>query len=171
LRKLSMQVWFAALLFCFLAGAGGAALILEYFFHFMPCELCLLERKPYYIGAAVMAVTFLCAYFHAPRKWAAIGFIIVALLMLSDIGLSVYHVGVELKYWPGPTACASMGLRGMPISAENMLGSINNTIVIPCDIPAGYIFGISFAGWNGIAAFCYLIIAALALYLPRKQAR
>ena len=34
------------------------------------------------------------------------GFAVIAALMLWNTGLSVYHAGVEWKFWPGPIDCS-----------------------------------------------------------------
>jgi len=161
----------AALLFLGLAGTVGMALALQYGWHYHPCELCLLERMPYYVGAALMVIGFLTAI-AGWRRLTCLLFIIIALLMLYDFGLSIYHVGVERHYWPGPTACASATASALPAQAGDLLsGLANSQVIIPCDIAGGYIFGLSFAEWNVLACLGFAIFAAFAAWFPFRVGR
>src|SRR5262249_33267520 len=70
-----------------------------------PCELCLLQRWPYYIGIPIAAAAALLAR-SAPRNGAvALLLLLVALIFIVSAGLGVYHAGVEWRFWEGPTAC------------------------------------------------------------------
>lgn len=162
----SLQLLGAFLLFCGLGGTVGSALALEHIGGFVPCELCLLERVPYYIGLGLLALAFFTVLCGFSPKFAAALFLCVALLMLYDAGLSLYHVGVELKYWPGPVSCSSPSLANLPAQASSLLENLNKTRITPCNVPAGYIFGISFAGWGCIAAVIFTCCAAFAAYFP-----
>lgn len=162
----ALQAVFAALLLAGLAGTVATALALQYIWGFLPCELCLLERIPYYAGAALMVFALAALRFRSPPKWAAVLFVITGLLMLADAALSLYHVGVELKYWAGPTACSSFALSALPADTNALLANLNSLNIIPCDRPAGYIFGLSFAGWNAVATFAFALFAAFAAWFP-----
>lgn len=168
--RLSQGV-FAALLCFALAGTVSAALALQYIWGFLPCELCLLERIPYYIGAVLAALAFAAALCHFSPKWAALLFLLIAGLMFYDAAVSAYHVGVELKYWQGPSSCSSAHLGAVPATADSLLENMNAAPVIPCDQIPGTIFGISFAGWNGIATFTFGIFAVFAAWFPFARRR
>ncbi|KAA6405754.1 disulfide bond formation protein B [Candidatus Tokpelaia sp.] len=165
-----LQGSFAALLCVVLTGTVALALALQYIGGFLPCELCLLERIPYYIGASLAALAFVAALCRCPPKWVAFLFIFIALLMFYDAALSVYHVGVELKYWPGPDGCSLAAAQAQ--QAGSLLDSLNDSArIIPCEVPAGYIFGISFAGWNALATFFFALCAVFAARFPLTRAR
>ena len=68
-----------------------------------------------------------------------------------------YHAGVEMKLWPGPTACTGTGV---DISFGD-LTNINATRVVPCDAIQWRdpVLGITLAGYNA------LISAAIVLAL------
>ncbi len=71
---------------------------------YAPCELCLKERIPYYIGIPVAAATLIFAL----REWRALtlaGFILLFLIFAFSAGFGIYHAGVEWHFWQGPTAC------------------------------------------------------------------
>lgn len=124
-------------------GAWGSQLIggLE------PCELCLVQRWPYYVGLPVLAVVLLgWKLIPAPVR---IGLTLVAMAaFIVSIGLGVYHAGVEYGFWIGPAECSGPGTS---VSFSD-LGSINSVEVVPCDEVQWQLFGISLAGFNALAS-------------------
>src|SRR5215472_14000607 len=88
-----------------LVAIGGAATILgawyfQYVLHYVPCELCLDERIPYYVGIPLALVVALAASLRAPRPLLVAGLALLVVIMLISAGLGVYHAGVEWKFWP-----------------------------------------------------------------------
>jgi disulfide bond formation protein DsbB len=147
-----------------LVAAGGTATILgayffEYVLHMAPCPLCLDERIPYYVAIPLALVIALAALWHAPRPLLVGGLALLAVLMLINAGLGVYHSGVEWKFWPGPRDCtgpiASFG------NAGNLLSQMDQTSIVRCDDAAWRFLGISLAGYNALIS---LALAAIALW-------
>ena len=94
-----------------LVAAGGAATILgAYFFQYVlglpPCPLCLEQRIAYYVSIPLAIVLGFAAAKHAPRPLLAVGFAAIAVAMLYNAGLGLFHAGVEWKWWPGPQECS-----------------------------------------------------------------
>src|SRR5271157_1213775 len=69
-----------------------------------PCELCLTQRYAFYAAAPLAALTAFLAS-RSAHALARVGFALIALVFLANVGLAFYHVGVEQNWWPGPTAC------------------------------------------------------------------
>src|ERR1700730_16775367 len=95
----------------FIVAAGGTATILgAYYFQYVlgmaPCELCLKERIPYYVSIPLALVVAIAALRGAPRKAVRAGLAVIVVAMLIVAGMSIYHAGVEWKFWPGPTDCS-----------------------------------------------------------------
>jgi len=149
----------AALLAIGMAVAVGTALGFQYFGGYMPCELCLKERIPYYIGVPLMIAALVAAVLKAPpaivRGLLALG----AVLMLIGAGLGTYHAGVEWHFWAGPSSCTGFGDVGGS-DASSLLNDLNTIKPPSCDQAAGRFLGISFAGWNVVAS---VVLAAIAL--------
>src|ERR1700733_12674807 len=82
--------------------AIGGALLSQYVGGLVPCELCLLERWPYYIG---MPLSLLVIATGGKRGLLIGGSALVVLVFLASSGLAFYHVGVEQHWFAGPTAC------------------------------------------------------------------
>ena len=132
-----------------LAGAGSAFLLLAALAFqaagYAPCELCILQRWPHVLAAALGLVAWLT---HGARAVLWLG----ALAALVAMGFAAYHAGVEYGFWPGPTACTSTGGIGA-LSTADLLAQIESTTrVVRCDEPALVILGVSMAGMNALAS-------------------
>ncbi len=134
------------------------ALCFEYIGGYLPCELCLEQRLPYYIGLPVLAVVI--GAWKVMPVMLRIGLTFaVALLFLWSTYLGAFHAGVEWGFWPGPTACTGTGT-GEGISFDD-LGDINANRVVQCDAVQLRILGISLAGYNALIS---LLISALLFW-------
>ncbi len=116
---------------------------------YAPCELCLQERIPYYLGipAAALAVVF-AARGGKIRLLAA--FVGLALIFAASAGFGAYHVGVEWGFWPGPKDCT--GPLDHIRSIEDFRAELQRVKVVRCDAVAIRILGLSLAGWNAIVS-------------------
>jgi disulfide bond formation protein DsbB len=145
-RKLLLQMTLAASL-----GALALAYGAQYGFGLAPCELCLKQRIPY----ALIAALALIGLADTRRRLAYLGFITA--LFACETGLASYHVMVERHLVQGPESCVSA-----PSPAggtlEDLLHRIQSAPVVACDQPAWSFHGVTMAGMN--AAFA----ASLALF-------
>ena len=130
-----------------------------------PCELCLLQRWPYYIGVPIAAVTTALASRPGSMRLVASLLAILALIFLVSAGFASYHAGVEWGFWPGPSACT--GQYVAPASTDDFLKSLDAASSVRCDEAAIRVLGLSLAGWNVLAS---LVIACLAT-LGAKSAK
>jgi len=144
------------------AATLGGAYFFQYALGYQPCSLCLQERIPYIfaIGAALIAGIL--------SREANLGFWPVGFMGLCALAfaigtlLSAYHVGVEYKWWPGPTSCSGT-VMSMPGSIEEMRDAIANPKHLPrCDDAAWTLFGISLAGFNLIISFGLFVLSFLS---------
>jgi len=134
----------------------GAALVSQYWGGLQPCELCLMERWPYYVA---IAIAFLALIFPAVG-WSRAALLLLALVFVASAGLGFYHVGVEYHWFRGPTACTSNG--GVPQTLEQLKQMLARTQVVMCDQVQWSLGGISLAGWNFIASFLIAVFAFFA---------
>ncbi len=160
----------AAVAAAIIAACGAATILGAYYFqyilHYVPCELCLKERVPYYAAIPLALVGVLAAWMRAPRQVIVGGLVLLALLMLAGVGLGVYHSGVEGKFWPGPTE--GSGGTGNFGNASGLLERMQQTRLVPCDVAAWRFLGISLAGYNALIS---LALAVLALWGAAKAKR
>jgi disulfide bond formation protein DsbB len=146
-----------------LVAAGGVATILgAYFFQYVlklpPCPLCLEQRIAYYVSIPLAIVLAFAAARHAPRQLVAAGLVVIALAMLFNAGLALFHAGVEWKWWPGPRECSGpitdLGAGG------DLLGQLQEISVVRCDEAAWRFLGLSLAGYNVLISYALAVIAA-----------
>ncbi|KAA3516955.1 disulfide bond formation protein B [Agrobacterium vitis] len=155
----------ALLLTLGMAGVVGSALAFEYLGGYIPCELCLLQRKPYYIGAAIGVVTVIAAALNLPAKVTKSLILLLGLIMIVSAGLGVYHAGVEWHFWEGPSACSATSGAGFNSSGD-ILAQLNSFKGPSCTEAALRIFGVSLAGWNVLTS---LVLAAIAFWGAQRM--
>lgn len=133
----------------------------ELFGGFEPCPLCLEQRVPYYVGVP-LAFAALGAAFADAATPARLLALTAAATMVWAAGLGVYHAGVEWGFFEGPASCAGGG--GAVTDASSLLATLEETRFVSCTEAAGRFLGLSFAGWNVVAAAgaAILLIAAAA---------
>ena len=136
-----------------LAGAGAAgllsfALIAQYAFNQHPCHLCIVQRVPY---ALIAALAVLSVFWKNTADCINRTAWLCVLLFIVDGGIAVYHSGVELGFFLGPSGCTNSDHSGA--SLEEMRAAIMNAALVPCDQPMSYFLGLSMASWNAVAAF------------------
>lgn len=150
----------AALLFAVSGGLLLGALAFQFLGGLKPCEMCHWQR---WAHLGVLAV--------AGLAWAtgnrALGWLAV-LAMAGAAGLGLFHAGVELKWWPGVTACTAPVVPGM--STEAMLDSLMNAPLVRCDEIPWSLFGLSMAGWNALVSAGAALCGAFLLIFTGKRA-
>ncbi len=140
----------------------GAALASQYWGGLDPCELCLLERWPWWAAIAISAATWL-----AGTRLSLTGpALLLALVFLVSAGLGLYHAGVELRWFPGPSACTASGPAATSI--DQLRAQLVGKQAVMCDQVQWSLLGISLAGWNGLvslamAGFCAMTARGCSL--------
>jgi disulfide bond formation protein DsbB len=146
-----------------LIAAGGAATLLgAYFFQYVlglpPCPLCLEQRIAYYVSVPLAIVLGFAAAKGAPRPPLMAGFAVIALAMVYNAGLGLYHAGVEWKWWPGPRECT--GEIGNLGAGGDLLGQLQSISLVRCDEAAWRFLGLSLAGYNVLISLALAAVAA-----------
>ena len=143
----------------------GGALAFQYIGGLAPCELCILQRWPY-VATIVLG---LAGFLAAGSKQTGAARAVIALcgvVFLIGAGIAAYHVGVEQKWWQGPSTCT--GLSNFSGGLNDLLKRIQNAPVVRCDEIAWSLFGISMAGYNFILSLILTGICALSLKARAK---
>jgi len=144
--------------------AGAAALVLGFAhlleaFGWPPCDLCLRQRVPYWVGIALALTGGLATL---PRfklaSFAPLLMIGVALTFLVGMGLAVQHIGVEQHWWK--SACSVGGGTGR---IEDLMNNLGGASIIACDQTRPFLFGLSLAIYNLLICAG---LAALAASIP-----
>ncbi|MFG1377945.1 disulfide bond formation protein B [Xanthobacter autotrophicus] len=146
----------------------GSALALAAAWYFQlvvglaPCPLCLDQRLPYYAAIPLGLLAFAAAR-TGRTKLARVLLGVIGLAMVGNMGLAIYHAGVEWQFWTGPTACT-----GAPVMTGNVLSALKGARVPRCDEAAWRLLGVSMAGWNALIAAAMAVVAFGAATTGRK---
>ena len=132
------------------------AYISQYVFGLQPCALCHYQRIPFFL---VIIVTLL-SFFIKEEKWQKIIIKIALAILIFNVFLAFYHVGVEQKIFIFDK-CASLipNLDNLEALKKELLRAKS----IRCDEPQFILFGISMAGWNVIYCASVVVFAIFAL--------
>jgi disulfide bond formation protein DsbB len=153
----------AAGLILLIAAATIAGAWIFQAFGIAPCELCLSERIPYYVGVPVAALTLIFAL-RESKALMLVGFILLFLIFAFSAGFGIYHAGVEWHFWEGPTACTGSTMT-KATSMQDFLHQLQTVKVVRCDAVAIRILGLSLAGWNAVIS---AVLAVIAIWGMRK---
>jgi disulfide bond formation protein DsbB len=132
----------------------GTALLSQYWGGLAPCELCLLQRWPWGVAIAISLVALVVGN-RPSLPWVAL---VLAIVFATGAVFAFYHVGVEQKWFAGPSACTA---HGDATTLEEMKRQIIGTAPVLCDRVQWSLFGVSLAGWNLLAS---LAMAAICLW-------
>lgn len=147
-----------------LVAAGGSAALgfaytMQYVFNKLPCHLCYVQRKPYFVVIALGILAALLA-----RKFPRVTFALLLLAgcaLLVDMGIAGFHFGTEMKWWPLLDGCGGEGAIPDPnLSMDELMKYFENRPIVRCDVPGWVFLGLSMTGWNflyatGFAAFTF----------------
>lgn len=144
--------------------ALSIALVSQYGFGKFPCELCLLQRYPYGVAAALGLLFFLL---RAKIAWKPFFRLAIIAAYLTTAGIALYHVGVEQGWITGPTGCSAK--TGSAATIEELRQQIMGAALVSCKDVSAELFGISMAAWNALYAIAAAIGAGL-LWRMSKEA-
>lgn len=130
-----------------LAGAGSALLLIAALGFqaagYAPCELCILQRWPHVAAAVIAGLIWLTG---RTRALAILGLAAAA----TATALAIYHTGVELAWWAGPSHCSG-GVGDLArLTTQDLMTRLQAAPVVRCDEVAWSFLGVSMAGWNAI---------------------
>jgi len=145
-----------------------AALLFEHVGGFRPCELCLIERKPWYF-AAPGGFLALFALKQGRSGFTQLLLGVMAVLFILNAGLAFYHSGVEWKWWLGPSSCTGDALSALGGGGVgNFLDSLNDIQIVRCDEAQFRLFGLSFSGYNTLMSAAMALIALSGIFYTRR---
>ncbi|WP_317993859.1 disulfide bond formation protein B [Bartonella gliris] len=157
------SLWAFFLAFC-LTATIGLALGFEHIGGYLPCDLCLIERFPYYGAIPFLILAGFGAWFSRMSLWIQLLFLCVFVLMSISFVLAIYHAGIEYGFWPAPLSCGSNAAR-MVTDVNQLLNRLNNIHPPSCSEASTRFLFLSFAGWNVVSSLFYMLAS---LYIASK---
>lgn len=131
----------------YLAGTALTAALAIQWAGYEPCELCLRQRLPYYLGLPALAAAIVVRRRRpgAHRTASVLEGTALAAFVLAFL-LAAHHVGVEQGLWEGPVRCVSRTFDMSSLDA--FAAQIGSTPMVSCNVPSFRILGFSLASWN-----------------------
>jgi disulfide bond formation protein DsbB len=153
------QFHIALAIFVIAAATLGGAWIFQ-LSGYAPCDLCLKQRIPYYIGIPLALITVLAAW-RRQHTLLLPDFIGLALLFGFSTLFGIYHSGVEWGFWQGPSDCT--GTLTQVDSMTDFMKQLQTVKVVRCDAVAIRILGLSLAGWNAVISIGLFVLAIMGV--------
>ena len=137
----------------------GSAFIIEYFFGYIPCNLCKIERIPYGLSIVILIINY-------NFKGNQIFYSVLLMLIFSfSIIISAYHFGIEQGFINESKVCESEYLN--LLTKEEILNSLNK-LNISCKDVAFKIFDLSLTTYNIFISIFMLLISTKIYLLNNK---
>jgi len=140
----------------------GAALFSQYWGGLRPCELCLLQRWPWGVAIVISLIATMVGS-RPSLPWATLA---LAAVFAAGSALALYHVGVEQRWFAGPSACTAPGAAADTV--EQLKAQLLHQQPVRCDEPAWTLWGVSLAGWNLLASLI-MTGCCLAAFLQSRR--
>ena len=149
--------YWAIIVFLLSVLAISNALIAEFIFHILPCEMCYNQRYPYYFIISI----FIVFYFinKTSNIWL---YVLTELAVLYGLFYAVWHVGIEQNLLSGPSNCS--GKLEEASSVSDLKEQILNQAVINCNEISWSILGLSAATLNSLLLFLLLLFNTIFIF-------
>ena len=142
--------------------ALGSAYFIEYILGHQPCNLCLIERLPYFLAIIII---FLGLSLNRFEKFT---FISLGLIFASASILSLYHVGIEQGFFKESLVCISNDEINS-LDKEDLMKELQKKVVSCKDVQFT-LLGLSLATINTIISFILSVIT-FKLFLNYEKNR
>tara|TARA_B110000263_G_scaffold171691_1_gene149682 strand:- start:173 stop:658 length:486 start_codon:yes stop_codon:yes gene_type:complete len=137
------------------------AYFIQYVLDHQPCNLCLIERVPYILTIIIITLTLIF------KKFEKICLIILALVFVSAMFISFYHVGIEQGFINESLVCDLKNKSGS-LTTEDLLKELKEK-TISCKDVTFKIFGLSLATINIIISLILSIIITKIFFNYEKN--
>ena len=131
-----------------------AAYFIQYVLKHEPCNLCLIERIPYFFSIIVISI---CLF---TEKFEKLTLIMLSLIFFSATLIAFYHFGIEQGFIKESLVC-DLNNESNNLSKEALLNQLK-TMPVSCKDVTFKIFGLSLATFN---IFISLILSIITMKL------
>ena len=139
-----------------------SAYFIEYILGYKPCNLCLIERLPYFITIIIILIGSIVS------RLEKIILITLALIFSAATILSFYHFGIEQGFFNESLVCISNNEINN-LSKEDLLKELQKEVVSCKDVQFT-LLGLSLATINAIISFILSVITfMLFLNFEKKK--
>ena len=139
-----------------------AAYFIQYVLKHQPCNLCLIQRIPYFFSIIIISI---CLF---TNKFEKLSLITLSLIFFSATLVAFYHFGIEQGFIKESLVC-DLNNESSNLSKEALLNELN-TLPVSCKDVTFKIFNLSLATFN---IFITLILGVITtkLFLTYEKNR
>ena len=139
-----------------------SAYFVEYILGYKPCNLCLIERLPYFFAIIIILLCLII------NKFYKIVFILLAITFAVGTILSFYHFGIEQGFFKESLVCATNNEINS-LAKEDLIKELQKKVVSCKDVQFT-LLGLSLAIINTIISFILSVIT-LKYFLNYEKSR
>ena len=137
------------------------AYFIQYILGHLPCNLCLIERIPYFLTIIIILTSFIS------KKYEKIYLALLSAIFIFATLLSFYHFGIEQGFIKESLVC-DLSSQNNNLTAEDILRELKEK-VISCKDITFKILGLSLATINTIISLILSIIITNIFYNYEKN--
>ena len=127
-----------------------SAYFVEYILGYKPCNLCLIERLPYFFATIIIFISLII------NRFEKFVLIFLSLIFASGAILSFYHFGIEQGFFKESLVCISNDEINSLIK-EDLIKELQKKVVSCKDVHFTFL-GLSLATINTIISFILSVI-------------
>ena len=131
-----------------------SAYFIQYVLKYQPCNLCLIERIPYFFSIIIISI---CLF---TKKFEKLSIIILMFIFFSGTLIAFYHFGIEQGFIKESLVCDLNNVSNN-LSKEAILNQLKE-MSVSCKDVTFKIFGLSLATFN---IFITLILGVITIKL------
>jgi disulfide bond formation protein DsbB len=126
------------------------AYFIQYFLGHEPCNLCLIERVPYFAAVILISLIF---FFNKHEKLISL---VVGLFFVFGAVVSFYHFGIEQGFFNESLVC-DLDVNKIAVSTKGLLKQLEKEVVSCKDVTFS-LLGLSLATFNTIISIIISVI-------------
>ena len=138
----------------------ASAYFIEYVLGHQPCNLCLIERIPYWLCIIIIITNFII------KKYEKFIILLLILIFIFSLIISIYHFGIENGFFEESMICGIKNSSEI-LSKEELLKQLSKK-TISCKDVTFRVFGLSLTTIN-IALNLLLIIFLIKIFLNYEK--
>ena len=139
-----------------------SAYFIQYVLKHEPCNLCLIQRVPYFISIIIIS---LCLLF---KRFEKFSLITLSIIFFSATLIASYHFAIEQGFITESLVC-SLSDQSNSLSKETLLNLLQE-VPVSCKNVTFTIFGLSLATFNIFISFIFAVITT-KLFLNYEKNR
>jgi disulfide bond formation protein DsbB len=137
-----------------------SAYIIQYLFGYQPCNLCLIERIPYFLALIILILNYKF------KKDQTFYSVLLFLVFTFSLLISIYHFTIEQGLIPESSVCESSNA-GLLITKDDILKSLQE-ITVNCKDVAFNIFGLSLTTYNILISLIMTFISIKIYFINNE---